>query len=104
MVAINADFFYTILVNSMWSYVQILLAVLYFPKNKGYTYFYFFSILMMILGPIYSVERLRFGPDYGMKRIVKVLIYLIISSVYYSLGIYYVLKQKNLIINLIVKS
>ena len=91
-------------VNSVFSYVQVVLCVLCFPKGKSYTFYYFFTLIFLVTGPIYSIEKNLFGQEYTINRMFKLGIFYIIVILFYSIGIHLVLKQKYQIINLIVQS
>ena len=70
MIVLNADFIFSLWINSVFSYTQIMLGVLCFPKSNAYSFYYFFSLVMMCVGPIYSIERNTFGPDYTLSRLI----------------------------------
>lgn len=101
IVALNADFMLALWVNSVFSYVQIVLAILCFPKGKFYSFYYSITLIALVTGPIYSIERNMVG-DYTISRLSKLVIFYIIVILFYAIGIHLLLKQKYLIFNLIV--
>ena len=95
--AVNADFFISIWVNSVFSYVQIMVACMHFPQNKFSNIFFKLSVIFGCTGPIYAVERTLIE-GYDRNRVLQLVFFIIITCSLFNLGINCVIKQKNFLI------
>lgn len=101
LVVLSTDFFLTMTLQTTGCFVLCAIGMLNFKtSNRALWALIVFVISSLYIGPIYVVEKKRFEQGY-LSRLIWVLPNFILSMLFYSTGIFCIMKQKSVLIQMI---